>query len=138
MKTHDRLNCPACGMPTIPDDGHNTPDMALCNVCDEQEDIDPMTHHTIGPWYATKPGNPYQGLVIDERTGANIAVTYDKEYADLIASAPELLDACREAQLLIHYLLSGTPDEAHDLLVNQGEEIESLLRHAIAKAEGRD
>lgn len=46
MSTIDRLKCPACGMPTIPDDGHNTPDMALCNFCYEQEDLETMSTHT--------------------------------------------------------------------------------------------
>lgn len=41
-------------------------------------------------WHAAKMGNDYQGLVIDDATGANIAVTYDVKHAPLVAAAPEL------------------------------------------------
>ena len=44
-------------------------------------------------WYKAKNSNDTQGLVIDEKTGANIAVTYDPKHAELIAAAPELADA---------------------------------------------
>lgn len=76
-----------------------------------------MHTHTIGPWYATNAGNDYQGLVIDEATGANIAVSYDKTHATLIAAAPEMLEALKLA-LILH---------PHNVTFQQ----------AIAKAEGR-
>ena len=47
-------------------------------------------------WYAkiTNRGSVHeQGLVIDEKTGANIAVTYDPKDAPLVAAAPDLLAA---------------------------------------------
>jgi hypothetical protein len=50
---------------------------------------------TPGPWQAASTGN-HQGLVISE-TGANIAVTYDKADAPLVAASPDLLQACRDA-----------------------------------------
>jgi len=37
-------------------------------------------------WYEAKTGN-HQGLIIDEKTGDNIAVTYDKENAAVIVRA---------------------------------------------------
>jgi hypothetical protein len=43
-------------------------------------------------WYEAKTGN-HQGLVIEEATGRNVAVTYDKADATLIAAAPDLLAA---------------------------------------------
>jgi hypothetical protein len=46
-------------------------------------------------WYEAKTGND-QGLVIEEETGRNVAVVYDKADAPLIAVAPELLEACKE------------------------------------------
>ncbi len=46
-------------------------------------------------WHETKMGNDHQGLIIDEN-GKNIAVSYDKADARLIAAAPEMLDLCRE------------------------------------------
>ena len=54
--------------------------------------------HTPGPWYAANMGNDSQGLVIDENTGTNIAVTYDKRDARLIAAAPNLLAALEEIE----------------------------------------
>lgn len=53
------------------------------------------SNHTPSPWYVAKTSND-QGLVISEVTGANIAVTYDKKDAPLIAAAPELLKALTE------------------------------------------
>jgi hypothetical protein len=43
-------------------------------------------------WYTASTGN-HQGLVIDEETGRNVAVAYDKKDASLIAAAPALLAA---------------------------------------------
>jgi len=47
-------------------------------------------------WHATKTGN-HQGLVYDEVTGENVAVTYKAEHAQLIATAPELLELVVQA-----------------------------------------
>ena len=44
-------------------------------------------------WHETKSGD-IQGLVVDTETGRNVAVTFDKKDAKLIAAAPELLAAC--------------------------------------------
>lgn len=41
-------------------------------------------------WYACG-GSGGQGLVIEDRTGASIAVTYDAKHAPLVAAAPEML-----------------------------------------------
>ncbi len=46
-------------------------------------------------WYVASTGN-HQGLIIDEETGENIAVCYDKADAPLLAVAPELLEVLRE------------------------------------------
>ena len=45
-------------------------------------------------WSVMKTGN-HQGLVADQ-DGKNIAVTYDKCHAPLIAAAPKLLEALQE------------------------------------------
>jgi hypothetical protein len=45
-------------------------------------------------WYASNTGND-QGLVIEEDTGRNVAVTYDKADAPLVAAAPALLLTAR-------------------------------------------
>ena len=51
--------------------------------------------------HEAKMGNDHQGLIIDETTGENIAVTYKKEYAPMIVRAVNnfeaLLNAAKEA-----------------------------------------
>jgi hypothetical protein len=39
-----------------------------------------------------------QGLIIDDETGRNIAVAYDPTHTNLIASAPDLLEALKAAR----------------------------------------
>ena len=51
--------------------------------------------YTPGPWNASK--SQYQGLVISEATGANVAVTHDVKDADLVAAAPKMLELCELA-----------------------------------------
>jgi hypothetical protein len=51
-------------------------------------------------WYVGSFTNAHdQGLVVDEHTGENIAVTYKKEYARLISQSPDMYEALKE---LIH------------------------------------
>ena len=88
-------------------------------------------------WYVGKTGN-HQGLVIEEGTGKNIAVAYDKKDAPLLAAAPILLLAakCALADL----------EGAHDThIYDEGDyhpkdccycETMRELRDAIQKAEG--
>lgn len=56
-------------------------------------------------WHVARTGN-HQGLVIDDNTGKNIAVTYDKADAPLVAAAPALLEACERARNEIQRLAS--------------------------------
>ena len=65
-----------------------------------------MSRHTEGSWFTANMGN-HQGLVIDEDTGRNIAVCYDKADAPLIAAAPKLLAACREATAALQIALAN-------------------------------
>jgi len=51
----------------------------------------PMKTETKHTWHAASTGN-HQGLVIEETTGRNVAVTYDKADAPLIASAPAMAE----------------------------------------------
>jgi hypothetical protein len=81
------------------------------------------TAHTPGPWYEARTGN-HQGLVISEATSANVAVTYDKKDAQLIAAAPDLLGA------LIEVMGYFSPSS------RQGRKIAGYCRAAIAKATG--
>ena len=90
------------------------------------------TTHTSGPWYESSTGN-HQGLVISRATSANVAVTYEKNDARLIAAAPDLLEALRlmlEAQSKRRHPL-GAPDEGIATLC---AEASNAARAAIAKA----
>lgn len=52
--------------------------------------------NTSGPWYTKSKADDRQGLIIDEKTGTNIAVSYDAAHAPIIAAAPDLLQSCEE------------------------------------------
>ncbi len=47
-------------------------------------------------WYASNAGNDHRGLVIEESTGRNVAVTYDVADAALVAEAPAMLAELRK------------------------------------------
>lgn len=81
-----------------------------------------MKHNT---WYAL---NVYgdQGLIADETTGANIAVSYEKKDASLIAAAPEMYEALK--------LFVGLNFPADSI----GAGFVNVARAAIAKAEGKE
>ena len=75
-------------------------------------------------WYVAKTGN-HQGLVVEEETGKNIAVCYDKADAPLLAAAPALLEACKIAWNELIDWNKGHEDS----------EAQLLLKAAIAQAE---
>lgn len=83
-------------------------------------------------WYTAETGN-HQGLIIDEQTGANIAVTYDKAHAPLIAAAPELLAALEGLRNACRQALPYTP--ADSVAVHLGEWIDTV-NEVIKKAKG--
>lgn len=102
-----------------------------------------QTKHTPGPWYAANMGNDHQGLVVSEATGANIAVTYDKRDAALVATAPALLEACKLSLEWIEQILGqGASDSIRCLLTDtqptsqDGTLAKRFLVETIAKAEG--
>ena len=74
-------------------------------------------------WYEAKTGN-HQGLIIEEGTGRNVAVTYDKSDSAIIAAAPDLLAA-----------LESLMDDA-DVCEVAGDDAIRQARAAIAKAKG--
>jgi hypothetical protein len=78
-----------------------------------------MTH----TWYNATKKDSLQGLVYDEITGENIAVTYKPENARLVAAAPDLYIALE--------LLVRNHDEIPSMLTNYNWKI---AREAIAKA----
>lgn len=56
----------------------------------------------MNTWYAAKTENIHdQGLVINEITGENIAVTYKSEHAPIIAASPELADMLDDLLCLV-------------------------------------
>ena len=56
-------------------------------------------------WYTKSKVDDLQGLVIEEETGRNVAVTYDSKDAVLVAAAPELLNSLKE--IMENILYSG-------------------------------
>lgn len=141
MNTVDRLKCPACGLPTIPDDGHNTPDMALCNFCYEQEGLKTMNAYTKGPWSIYDDGPGGSDVILAHINGDNYDIAYISNdeidgrpeneraaNARLIASAPDLLQMVRNLVDLAS--VRGRLDDYKALIAD--------ARSLIAKAEGRD
>lgn len=82
--------------------------------------------HTQRRWYVGKTSG-CQGLVIAERDGANIAVTYDKADAPLVAAAPDLLEACECA-------VSSNPFMSGKAQISIDATAWDAIRAAIAKA----
>ena len=75
-----------------------------------------------------------QGLIYDEESGRNIAVTYNSEHAPVVAASLDLLRAAKALVSHIEELPDDTEKCRHlKLALNNraGEE----LREAIAKAE---
>lgn len=76
-------------------------------------------------WYTAKTGGD-QGLIVEEGTGRNVAVAYDKKDAPLLAAAPDLLEACRG--LMAMYEVAAVQEIVAKHFVD--------VRRAIEKAEG--
>jgi hypothetical protein len=104
-----------------------------------------MSEHTPGPWVVlySKKGYPYQicQLFIGENKGRNRVTRWasisfpgsieGQANANLIAAAPELLEALKKATILAEYAVEGAyygPGAA---------EIIAQARAAIEKAEGK-
>lgn len=77
-------------------------------------------------WYEAKTGN-HQGLIVDEDTGKNIAVAYDKADAPLIAAAPRMREALEAAE---HWL----EEEAYQKSPTRPVEILRVIREALRSA----
>ena len=82
-------------------------------------------------WYEGNTGD-HQGLVIDEQTGENIAVTYKKETAALISAAPELLEICKILDDLLASRFWHTDKKSS---INW-DKVRREINTAIQKAEG--
>jgi hypothetical protein len=83
-----------------------------------------MNKHTPGEWIGKATGAG-QGLIYAEKDGRNVAVAYHARDTDLIAAAPDMLEA----------LQAWTEFSANK---NIPFGLISQTRLAIAKAEGRE
>lgn len=96
--------------------------------------------HSMKTWNARKTAGDHQGLVIDEASGRNVAVTYDAADAPLVAAAPDLLDALD--RLLRHcegtntaFYVTNKPAALREAFKGQKEAMQAA-RAALAKARG--
>lgn len=81
-------------------------------------------------WFVSK-GSGGQGLIADEVTGRTVAVFYDEADKDLLAAAPELLQACKDLlEIFEGYDEDWDSDSVGVYLIAEAKRI-------INKAEGR-
>lgn len=78
-------------------------------------------------WHLARTGN-HQGLVTCTETGANVAVTYDRADAPLVAGAPALFNA---AKAFLDELDSGWDFQ-------NWERVKAALREAVADIENNE
>jgi hypothetical protein len=93
-----------------------------------------MNKHTPGEWIGKATGAG-QGLIYAEKDGRNVAVAYHARDTDLIAAAPDMLEALKN--ILPH--LDEYIKWHHEFDGGCSVEIEDgtdIIRAAIAKAEG--
>jgi len=84
--------------------------------------------HTKGEWkVAEVDGNRLTCIYTDE---TNIALLVHQEDARLIASAPELLEACKEAEEFLGYYRIEGISASHKSALDK-------IRQTIKKAEGK-
>ena len=88
-------------------------------------------------WNARSPHGSGQGLVIEEETGRNIAVTYDEKDRHIVAAAPDLLAALHNALAFVNdgQLVGHRPGGPGTPFVNR-EMVLNAARAALAKARG--
>jgi hypothetical protein len=96
-----------------------------------------MSKFTKGEsWYKAKTSNR-QGLIIDERTGRSVAVSYEEEDAHLISACPEMYEACKRAFNWLHVIISDFEiknPENKDALMG----LQNFIYKALSKAEGKE
>jgi hypothetical protein len=85
-----------------------------------------MTNNTLDRWYTTSKESDLQGLICNETTGENIAVTYKAENAIMVASAPEAVDLLAEVLEMLNNMTSKEFSRGGDKPVRM--KIESFLR----------
>ena len=100
------------------------------------------TKHTPGPWiietYSVVASNtPVDGgdIICEAQLIFDDSMRRWQANARLIAAAPELLAALKDAREYIRQLLDAMPHEAGDYICNNGERIEDDCYKAIIRAE---
>ena len=92
---------------------------------------------TPGPWYAANMGNDFQGLVVEEQTGKNIAVAYDKRDVHILAAAPVMYGALLQVREMLLILADNAGDVPEWNTGGEMCELAHIVRTALAQAEGR-
>lgn len=78
-------------------------------------------------WYATSASSD-QGLIIDEETGKNVAVSYDKKDAPLLAAGKEAVELLAETLDLLNNMPSNDPQRLSKQAAMQDKIAEFLDR----------
>jgi hypothetical protein len=90
-------------------------------------------------WYTMTKPDDRQGLIADENTGANIAVSYDPKDAQLIASAPAMLSALKCIRGEMDALKRDEPNRSKwSQRLGARFDWNLVVYDVIAKAEGSD
>lgn len=100
--------------------------------------IDKIVLSTSGTWYTNTKPSATQGLIYNEETGANIAVSYDPKHANLIAAAPDMLAELKHTARNLQSMVNFFPvDRAHSQEIEYQILVTWLRRtnDTIAKAE---
>jgi len=93
------------------------------------EDPEPEPQkHTLGMLYVASTGN-HQGLIVEEGTGANITIVYDKEHA------PFIVTACNSHAELLEALKAALDSMVNQKPLGTRERVLKQVRAVIAKAE---
>ncbi|MFA5186681.1 MAG: hypothetical protein WC551_09415 [Patescibacteria group bacterium] len=99
-----------------------------------------MAKRTLKSWSGRVQHNGH-GLILSDNNGRNVAVCYDAQDTDLIAAAPDLLEALQELLATIeveHHAvpcaLAGLPQNQQVAMHQRDCEARAQARAAIAKA----
>lgn len=86
--------------------------------------------HTPGPWTHKATAGDHDFLIYPEATGRDVALVRDFNEANarLIAAAPDMLEALRQAWHFVHSFGPKPADSTYTI-------VENALAEAIAKAE---
>lgn len=91
-----------------------------------------MKHTPRLLWYSAKSANDSQGLIVEEQTGRNVAVSYDVKDAPLLAAAPAMHKAITD---FLRYAESGEhPHLANYLHTTAGREMEASIADVEASS----